>query len=118
MVNIIYGINKIGMDSNGITNIEHLLKNNKTKNETKKDKQKKKLAPLDIAKVTRMKEEALEKQDFEHIIAFGKFRGIHYNELLTEDMEKYRKFLKRCPFKNDQINHFLKWLEDENNKKK
>lgn len=106
------------LDFSKLTTDDEYYKQTNTNKNKNSDKKKKKLAPLDISKLTKLRAIALENEDCEHIIKFGKFKGIQYKDLLGEEMQKYRKFLKRCPFRNDHIEHFLKWVEDhekENN---
>jgi hypothetical protein len=113
MVQVIIDEGRIDLDGNGVSQTipdDEALKPKKTKKELKLEKARSKLKPLDLERVNKLKNEE-EKE----IIRFGKFKGMGYADLLHEDMDKYVKFLKRCPFKNENINDFLGWYE--NNKK-
>lgn len=116
MVTIFRPVGGVTLDFEKPCNIDDYHYQKSTKKNTQLYKERKKLAPLDLYLVNKLRDEALKKEDDEHIIKFGKFKGIHYNDLLREDMIKYRKFLKRCPFRNVHIEHFLKWVEEQEKK--
>lgn len=95
--------------------------------ETKKmaKKETKRPKPLEVTKPLEMvpkKPKPLESKPLnmvpkksENVIEFGKFKGSKYEDLLKDDMVKYVNFIKRSRIRNDNMDDFVKWYD--NNKK-
>ena len=94
MVNIIIDETKIDLDENGNSVvIDEIIKNTNNKKEKKKPK----IKPLEIVQ--------------KDIIKFGKYKGMKYEEMLSDDMNAYIKFIKRCHLRNKDMDDFVKWYD-------